>query len=39
VLAGVPRAGTPLALILFGLWCGRLAARDRDAAGSRTVTA
>lgn len=40
VLAGVHWAGTPLALILFGLWCGRLAARDRGAAGgSRTVTA
>jgi hypothetical protein len=39
VLAGVHWAGTPLALILFGLWCGRLAARDRHAADSRTVTA
>jgi hypothetical protein len=39
VLAGVHWAGTPLALILFGLWCGRLAARDRDAASSRAVTA
>ena len=37
VLAGVHWAGTPLALILFGLWCGRLA--DRDRAGSRAVTA
>jgi hypothetical protein len=39
VLAGVHWAGTPLALILFGLWCGRLAARERDAGGSRAVTA
>jgi hypothetical protein len=31
VLAGVHWAGTPLALILFGLWCGWLAARtSRD---------
>ena len=27
VLAGVHWAGTPLALLLFGLWCGRVAAR------------
>jgi hypothetical protein len=39
VLADVHWAGTPLALILFGLWCGRLAARHRGASGSRVVTA
>ena len=39
VLADVHWAGTPLALILFGLWCGRLAARERGSAGSRAVTA
>ena len=40
VLADVHWAGTPLALILFGLWCGRLAARaDRGASGSQAVTA
>jgi hypothetical protein len=40
VLADVHWAGTPLALILFGLWCGRLAARgDRDAGEARAVTA
>ena len=33
VLADVHWAGTPLALILFGLWCGRLAARRDGAAG------
>ena len=39
VLADVHWPGTPLALILFGLWCGRLAARERGSAGSRAVTA
>ena len=40
VLADVHWAGTPLALILFGLWCGRLAARrDDDAGAARAVTA
>ncbi len=40
VLADVHWAGTPLALILFGLWCGRLAARREDGAGrARAVTA
>jgi hypothetical protein len=40
VLADVHWAGTPLALILFGLWCGRLAARREDeAGGARAVTA
>jgi hypothetical protein len=35
VLADVHWAGTPLALILFGLWCGRLAVRDdRPSASS-----
>jgi hypothetical protein len=31
VLAGVHWAGTPLALILFGAWCGWIAARRRPA--------
>jgi hypothetical protein len=40
VLADVHWAGTPLALILFGLWCGRLAAREaRGPRGSQAVTA
>jgi hypothetical protein len=39
VLADVHWAGTPLALILFGLWCGRLAARERGADRTRAVTA
>ena len=40
VLADVHWSGTPLALILFGLWCGRLAARREDDAGRvRAVTA
>ena len=42
VLAGVHWAGTPLALLLFGAWCGWLAARrDRAPGGSgrRPVTA
>ena len=40
VLADVHWAGTPLALILFGLWCGRLSARrSEDAGGARAVTA
>jgi hypothetical protein len=37
VLAGVHWAGTPLALGLFGLWCGWLAARG-DRPRSRTTT-
>src|SRR3954447_20857487 len=38
VLAGVHWAGTPLALILFGLWCGRIAARgERGPGASRAV--
>jgi hypothetical protein len=41
VLADVHWAGTPLALILFGLWCGRLASRrgDSGAGAARAVTA
>ena len=43
VLAGVHWAGTPLALILFALWCGRLAAREDREDGRdpdpRAVTA
>src|SRR5215210_1222014 len=40
VLADAHWAATPLALILFGLWCGRLAARRADPAGNaRAVTA
>ena len=39
VLADVHWAGTPLALILFGLCCGRLAARERGSGAPRTVTA
>ena len=39
VLAGVHWAGTPLALILFGLWCGRLAAHEPGSGTSRAVTA
>ena len=40
VLADVHWAGTPLALSLFGLWCGRLAARrESGAGGARAVTA
>jgi hypothetical protein len=39
VLADVHWAGPPLALMLFGLWCGRLAGRDRRPSGSRAVTA
>ncbi len=40
VLADVHWAGTPLALILFALWCGRLAARsERGPHGSQAVTA
>ena len=42
VLADVHWAGTPLALLLFGLWCGRLASRrrrDRGTGASRAVTA
>ena len=40
-VAGVHWAGTPLALLLFGLWCGRLAGRrrERHLDGSRAVTA
>ena len=33
VLADVHWAGTPLALILFALWCGRLAARGERERG------
>jgi hypothetical protein len=32
VLAGVHWAGTPFALVLFGAWCGWIAARHRDRA-------
>jgi hypothetical protein len=41
VLMGVHWAGTPLAVILFGLWCGRLAARqaDRSKLDRRATTA
>ena len=40
VLADVHWAGTPLALILFALWCGRLATRaERGPRGSQAVTA
>ena len=41
VLADVHWAGTPLALLLFGLWCGRLASRrrERGTGTSRAVTA
>jgi hypothetical protein len=40
VLADVHWAGTPLALILFGLWCGRLAGRrERGPGASRAVPA
>ena len=40
VLADVHWAGTPLALILFGLWCGWLAARrDEGPGAARAVTA
>jgi hypothetical protein len=41
VLADVHWAGTPLALALFGWWCGRLAARDGSspAGGSRADAA
>ena len=40
VLAGVHWAGTPLALLLFGLWCGWVAARgERRPRGARAVTA
>jgi len=35
VLADVHWAGTPLALLLFALWCGRLASRRRDREGGR----
>jgi hypothetical protein len=36
VLAGVHWAGTPLALVLFGAWCGWIAARrDRSPGGDR----
>jgi hypothetical protein len=37
VLAGVHWAGTPLALLVFGLWCGWIAARgERPRARSST---
>jgi hypothetical protein len=42
VLAGVHWAGTPLALLLFGAWCGWIAARSdrsRGARARRPVTA
>ena len=40
VLADVHWAGTPLALILFALWCGRLATRaERGPRGPQAVTA
>ena len=43
VLADVHWAGTPAALILFGLWCGWIAAREEREGGrdhdSRAVTA
>jgi hypothetical protein len=41
VLADLHWAGTPLALVLFGLWCGRLAARRDSHArgGARAVPA
>lgn len=41
VLMGVHWAGTPLAVILLGLWCGRLAARqaDRSKLDRRATTA
>src|SRR5918994_3384056 len=41
VVADVHWAGTPLALILFGLWCGRLASRrsSEDAGGAQAMTA
>jgi len=34
VLAGVHWAGTPLALLLFGAWCGWIAARRHRCAGA-----
>jgi hypothetical protein len=38
VLAGVHWAGTPLALVLFGAWCGWVAARGgRSARGDRAA--
>ena len=38
VLAGVHWAGTPLALVLFGAWCGWIAARrDRAVLPARTL--
>ena len=40
VLVDVHWAGTPLSLLLFGLWCGWVAARgDRAPGSSRAVTA
>ena len=36
VLAGVHWAGTPLALLLFGAWCGWIAARRDRAPGERS---
>ena len=35
VLAGVHWAGTPLALLLFGAWCGWIAARRDRSPGER----
>jgi hypothetical protein len=39
VLAGVHWAGTPLAVIVFGLWCGWVAARQPRAGRRVTVAA
>src|SRR5215218_6844485 len=42
VLVDVHWAGTPLSLILFGLWCGWIAARDEERGpgrGPQAVTA
>ena len=40
VLVDVHWAGTPLSLLLFGLWCGRVAARgERGRGASLPVTA
>jgi hypothetical protein len=39
VLLGAHWLGAPLAIALFGLWCGRLAARDRGRVSRSAVTA
>jgi len=39
VLAGVHWAGTPLALLLFGAWCGWIAARRDRVPGERRPVA